>query len=155
MPAPSLGPTLLVLLLAAAGIAQAVQNLLLGAMVARGLPPIAALALNSGVGLVLLVGLNLALYGPTVVSTVTEAGRWWFVLPGLLGTLVVFALLLGYARLGATIPSATVIAGQLLAAAALDASGLSNRAAPMGATTWIGLALLLAGAALVLLPSSR
>lgn len=155
MAAPSLGPALLVLLLAAAGIAQALQNLLLGAMLARGLPPVAALALNSAVGLALLLGLNLMLYGPAMASTVTQAWRWWFLLPGLLGTLVVFALLLGYARLGATIPSATVIAGQLLAAAALDAAGLTARSAPMGPTTWLGLALLLAGALLVLLAPGR
>ena len=60
----STGTVALVLL---AGASLSLEILILSAMVARGLGQITALALNSAVGLVLLVGVNLALLGPGVV----------------------------------------------------------------------------------------
>src|SRR5258706_12745978 len=55
------------------GVALAIQNLLLSAMVARGLNHITALAVNSALGVLLLVLVNFALYGPGVAGTVPLA----------------------------------------------------------------------------------
>lgn len=131
------------------GVALAVQNLLLASMVARGLAQITALALNSIVGVVLLLALNAAWLGRGAAQATAGAWQWWFVLPGLLGTFVVFALLAGYTRVGAAAPTVALIAGQVLAAVALDAAGFTTRAAPLGALGWLGVVLFLAGAALV------
>lgn len=43
--------------------------------------------------------------GPGVVLLVAQAWRWWFILPGLLGSFAVFALLTGYTRVGAAMPT--------------------------------------------------
>lgn len=132
-----------------AGGALAVQNLLLAAMVARGLAHTTALALNSIVGVLLLLVLNAAWYGRSAVAATAFAWQWWFVLPGLLGTFVVFALLAGYTRAGAAAPTVALIAGQVLAAVALDALGLTARPAQLGALGWLGVALFIGGATLV------
>jgi bacterial/archaeal transporter family-2 protein len=143
----STGTIALVLL---AGSSLSLQNLILSAMVARGLGPITALALNSAVGLALLVGVNLALLGPGVLPLVAQAWRWWFIVPGLLGTLAVFAMLTGYTRLGAATPTIALIAGQVLTALLLDLTGLTLRPGALTPAGWAGIALFVVGAALFL-----
>jgi bacterial/archaeal transporter family-2 protein len=143
----SAGTVALVLL---AGASLSLQNLILSAMVARGLGQITALALNSAVGLVLLVGVNLALLGPGVVPLVAHAWRWWFILPGLLGTFAVFALLTGYTKVGAATPTVALIAGQVLTALVLDLAGLTVRPGALTPAGWAGIALFVVGGALFL-----
>ena len=111
----------------AAGALLPLQNLLLAAMVSRGVGPITALALNSMVGVVLLVSLDIALYGPAVLATTARNWQIWFVLPGVLGTYVVFAVLSGFTRLGATLPTICLIAGHLAASVLLDVGGSTAR----------------------------
>ncbi len=71
-------------------------------------------------------------------------------MPGLLGTLVVAASLYGYRQQGATVTVALVVAGQLTAGIAGDAMGLTGRKGGLGPETWIGAALLVGGAVLIL-----
>lgn len=135
----------------AGGVALAVQNLILAAIVARGLAFPVALLLNTLVGLVLLVAINVVLAGPALIGEIVAAWKPWFLLPGLLGTFVVFCMVSGYARAGAVAPTVGLIAGQVLASIALDAmlAGPGNRAlTPAGL---LGAALVLAGAVVVVL----
>lgn len=134
----------------AGGVTLAIQHLLLAGMVARGLAHVTALALNSIVGVLLLVAINGAWLGAPVVASTARSFQWWFVLPGVLGTFVVFALLVGYTRAGAAAPTVALIAGQVLAAVALDAFGQTASGQPLGIVGWAGIVLFVAGAALVL-----
>jgi transporter family-2 protein len=131
------------------GVTLAIQNLLLAGMVGRGLASITALALNSLVGVTLLLVINLAWHGTAVVGTVAQSWQPWFLLPGILGTFVVFAMLIGYTRAGATIPTASLITGQLLAVALID-QFRAQGPGPLGPLGWLGIALLIAGATLVI-----
>jgi bacterial/archaeal transporter family-2 protein len=131
------------------GAAIALQNLLLASMVARGLPQITALALNSIVGVALLLVLNARWYGRIAMAATAGAWQWWFLLPGLLGTFVVFAMLAGYTRVGAAAPTVALISGQVIAAVALDELGLTARSMPLGPLGWLGVLLFVLGAALV------
>lgn len=133
----------------AAGALLPLQNLLLAAMVSRGLSPITALALNSIVGVILLVALNLVLYGPTAIAATARSLQIWFVLPGVLGTCVVFAVLSGYTRLGATLPTIFLIVGQLAASVLLDVGGLTERRGGFPVSFWAGVVLFVVGAAMV------
>ena len=81
---------------------------------------------------------------------VAHAWRWWFILPGLLGTFAVFALLTGYTRLGAATPTVALIAGQVLTALLLDLAGLTLRPGALTPAGWAGIALFVVGAALFL-----
>jgi len=133
------------------GIALAIQNLLLSAIAARGLAFPLVLLLNTLVGLALLLTLNLVLTGTTFVGTVTTAWKPWFLLPGLLGTFVMFCMVFGYSRAGAAAPTVGLIAGQVLAAIALDALQIGPGSRPLSLTGAIGAALVAAGAILVVL----
>lgn len=133
----------------AAGALLPLQNLLLAAMVSRGLGSVTALAINSVVGVVLLAALNLALYGPAVLATAARNWQVWFVLPGVLGTCVVFAVLSGYTRLGATLPTICLIAGQLTASVLLDVGGFTGRRGEFPASYWAGVVLFTTGAVMV------
>ena len=132
------------------GACLAVQNLLLSAMVGRGLQHATALALNSIVGVTFLVLVNLAVFGPPVASVVARTWQWWFVLPGILGTIAVFAMLYGWTSVGAVVPTVSLIAAQLVAAALLDqfrATAATRELEPLG---WLGIALIVGGAGLAL-----
>jgi transporter family-2 protein len=132
------------------GACLAAQNLLLSAMVGRGLHHVTALALNSIVGVTFLVLVNAALFGPPVTALVVRAWQWWFVLPGILGTIAVFAMLYGWTSAGAVVPTVSLIAAQLVAAALLDqfrVTAASRELEPLG---WLGIALIIGGAGLAL-----
>lgn len=133
----------------AGGIALAIQNLVLSSIVARGLAFPLVLLLNTLVGLTLLLTLNLALAGTAFVGVVGAAWKWWFLLPGLLGTFVMFCMVFGYSTAGAAAPTIGLIAGQVLASLVLDALLIgpgSRQPAPLGI---VGAALVALGAILV------
>lgn len=132
-----------------AGMALPAQNLMLASMVGRGLAYSTALLLNSLVGLVLLVALNLLLYRGEFISSVTDTWVAWHVVPGLLGTGVVFALLLGFRGVGAVLTTVALITGQVLAATAIDHWRVASTSAQWSGLTWFGLMLFVVGAAIV------
>lgn len=143
------------LLCLVAGAALVVQNALMGAIVARGTGLTGALLCNSLVGLSLLGLVEVWRSGPAFPLRLIERAEPWFLVPGLLGTLVVAASLYGYRQQGATVTVALVVAGQLAAGIAGDAAGLTGRPGAqghgtLGPETWIGAALLVAGAVLIL-----
>jgi transporter family-2 protein len=135
----------------AAGIALAIQNLVLSNIAARGLAFPMVLLLNTLVGLALLAGINFAMTGTAFVGAVTAAWKWWFLLPGLLGTFVVFSMVFGYSVAGAAAPTVGLIAGQVLASLALDAMRIGPGSRPPGLLGVTGAALVAAGAILVVL----
>ena len=133
------------------GIALATQNLVLAAMAARGLAYLSVLLLNTLVGLGLLLALNFAVSGTAFAGAIASAWRPWFLLPGLLGTFVVFCMVFGYGRAGAAAPTVGLIAGQVLAAVALDAVRVGPTSRPLSAASVIGALLVAAGAAVFVL----
>lgn len=128
------------------GIALAVQNLILSAIAARGLAFPAVLLLNTLVGLALLLSLNLATSGTALVGNVASTWEAWFLLPGLLGTFVVFCMVFGYGRAGAAAPTIGLIAGQVLASITLDALRIGPGSRELSPASVIGAALVAAGA---------
>jgi transporter family-2 protein len=120
-------------------------------MVGRGLTHVTALALNSTIGLAFLLVVNVLALGPGVVAAVGQSWQWWYVLPGLLGTLAVFAMLFGWTAAGATLPTVTIIAAQIGSAALIDQMRIGPAARPLEPAGWVGIALLVLGAALVML----
>ena len=133
------------------GMALAIQNLILSAIAARGLAFPTVLLLNTLVGIALLLPVNFALSGTTFVSAVATAWKPWFLLPGLLGTFVMFCMVFGYSRAGAAAPTVGLIAGQVLAAVALDALQIGPGSRPLSLIGVIGAALVATGAILVVL----
>lgn len=100
----------MLLLLIAAGMGLVVQNLLMVRITESVSTILITLVINSSVGLLLLVGLLLAKNGLGAVAEVTGAARWWMLLPGLLGSLFVFAGILGYQKLGAAATISILVA---------------------------------------------
>jgi len=135
----------------AGGIVLAVQNLVLSAMAARGLAFPAVLLLNTLVGVVLLLAINAATSGAGFVGAIAATWQPWFVLPGLLGTFVVFCMVFGYTRAGAVAPTIGLIAGQVLAALALDALQVGPGSRPLSIGGLLGALMVAGGAMLVVL----
>ena len=133
------------------GVALAVQNLVLSAIAARGLAFPLVLLLNTLVGLTLLLAINVATSGTAFIGALATAWRFWFLVPGLLGTFVVFCMVYGYSKAGAAAPTVGLIAGQVLASVVLDAMHVGPGARPLSATGVLGAALVAAGAILVVL----
>ncbi|MCA0848494.1 DMT family transporter [Salipiger thiooxidans] len=133
------------LLLVVAGSALVLQNaLMLEARTVSGSVWV-ALWLNSAVGLVVLTITALATDGTEAFARLAQGRLWVFLLPGLLGTLFVFASLTGYARVGATLTISALVASQVVAGLGFDLwRGTSVAPAQIA-----GLALLVAGVALV------
>ena len=106
-----------------AGCALVAQNVVMAAMLARGLGLLFALIMNSLVGLVLLC--SVALMSDSGASLTDEA-RWlqpWFLASGLLGTVFVFASLRSYRALGAAPTIALITAAQMILGLLFDATG--------------------------------
>lgn len=139
-----------VVLALAAGAAIVVQNAIMTAMAARGLGLTGALVFNSLVGAAVLVVLEAVRSGPAFAHDFLVHARVWFVLPGLLGTLFVFASLYGYRHQGATATIVLILSAQLLAGLLLDRLGFTGGGRPLAAHRLLGIALVVAGAALVL-----
>lgn len=135
----------------AAGVVLAVQNLLLSSMAARGLAFPVVLLLNTLVGLALLLTINLATTGTAFIGAIGAEWKAWFLLPGLLGTFVVFCMVFGYSRAGAAAPTVGLIAGQVLASVVLDALQIGPGSRQPTAVSVIGAVLVTVGAALFVL----
>jgi transporter family-2 protein len=138
-----------VLLALAGGAAIAIQNTIMGAVVARGVDFTGTLIINSTIGLIVLVAIAMIRSGPAFVVDIAAHARPWFVLPGLLGTFFVFAGVFGYRHLGAATTIVLVVAAQLATGTALDAIGVTGASRPIGLQTLLGAALIVTGALLV------
>ncbi|EME9754600.1 DMT family transporter [Serratia marcescens] len=140
----------MLLLLIAAGMGLVVQNLLMVRMTESVSTILITLVINSSVGLLLLVGLLLAKNGLGAVAEVTGAARWWWMLlPGLLGSLFVFAGILGYQKLGAAATISILVASQLCMGLLVDVYRAGPAALRENLPALFGALLLVAGAYLV------
>jgi transporter family-2 protein len=122
-----------------------VQNAILLQVKAEAGSTWAALWLNTVVGLVLLSAIVLAFEGAKPFARLLSTPSWWFVAPGLLGAVFVFASLSGFARFGAGTTVGILIASQLGAAVIFD---YARGDAPEWATI-LGVMLLVSGATLI------
>ncbi|SMF44597.1 transporter family-2 protein [Pseudogulbenkiania subflava DSM 22618] len=134
-------------LLTAAGVALVMQNLLMVRMTESVSTVIITLVINSAMGLALLLGTLLARNGWAGVSETIQAIRPWVVLPGLLGSFFVFAGIVGYQSVGASVTIAVLVASQLGTGLLADAYKAQT---PPSALSLLGAALLVAGAVLIL-----
>ncbi|HBL7017109.1 TPA: DMT family transporter [Serratia marcescens] len=139
----------MLLLLIAAGMGLVVQNLLMVRITESVSTILITLVINSSVGLLLLVGLLLAKNGLGAVAEVTGSARWWMLLPGLLGSLFVFAGILGYQKLGAAATISILVASQLCMGLLADVYRAGPAALRENLPALVGALLLVAGAYLV------
>lgn len=136
-------------MLAAAGAALVIQNLLMVRITHSVSTIVITLVANSAVGLVLLVSTLLARNGVAGITEALGAARWWWLLPGLLGSYFVFAGIMGYQKVGAAATISVLVASQLLAGLAADALKAENPLSRLGLPSLLGAALLVAGAYLI------
>lgn len=136
-------------MLAAAGAALVIQNLLMVRITQSVSTIVITLVANSAVGLVLLVSTLLARNGVAGITEAFGAARWWWLLPGLLGSYFVFAGIMGYQRVGAAATISVLVASQLLAGLAADAMKAETPLSRLGLPSLLGAALLVAGAYLI------
>lgn len=144
-----MNPSLTIALLAAAGVALVVQNLLMVRITEAVSTVVITLVLNSSVGLALLLGVLLVRNGAAGIGEAVGAFRPWAVLPGLLGSFFVFAGIIGYQRVGAATTIAVLVASQLVAGLAADAFKPDAAQLRPGLFALLGVALLILGAFLV------
>lgn len=117
-----MAPILVLCVLAAAGVALAVQAPLNGAL-ARGIgTPVAAAAVSFGVGFAVLAMATLALDGPQPFRRLGDMPAWALA-GGLLGAFYVWAVIWGVPQAGVLSTFAALILGQMVAAMVLDATG--------------------------------
>jgi len=109
------------------------------------------LLLNTLVGLALLLAINLFSSGLAFVGDVATVWKTWFLVPGLLGTFVVFCMVFGYSRAGAAAPTVGLIAGQVLASLVMDALQIGPGSRQPSIAGALGAVLVAAGAILVVL----
>lgn len=137
--------TWIIALLVAAGAALVAQNLLMVQISSGASTVLIALLLNSAVGFFILLALLLGRSGLAEVGEAFGALRYWSVLPGMLGSFIVFASVFGYQRMGAATTIAVLIASQLVVGLAVD----GVRSGSAGLSSVIGAVMLLGGAWLV------
>ncbi len=132
-----------------AGLAGAAQASVSGALGKR-VGSVQAAAFGGIVAALLLVGLAvLAGRGAGIADVFRQPA--WLMISGVFGAGIVLTLAYAPPRIGTFATVALMIAGQLVAGAAIDAFGwLGNERIPVTATRVIGLLLLTAGAALTL-----
>ena len=132
-----------------AGLAGAAQASVSGALGKR-VGSVQAAAFGGIVAALLLVGLAvLAGRGSGIADVFRQPA--WLMISGVFGAGIVLTLAYAPPRIGTFATVALMIAGQLIAGAAIDAFGwLGNERIPVTATRMIGLVLLTAGAALTL-----
>ncbi len=136
-------------MLAAAGAALVIQNLLMVRITQSVSTIVITLVANSAVGLALLVSTLLARNGIAGITEALGAARWWWLVPGLLGSYFVFAGIMGYQRVGAAATISVLVASQLLAGLAADAMKADNPISRLELPSLLGAALLVAGAYLI------
>ena len=108
-----------ILLAIAGGAAIAIQNVLMAAVVGRGVGFTSTLIINSTIGLLVLAAIETIRSGPGFLLDIATHAKSWFVLPGLLGTFFVFAGVFGYRHLGAATTIVLIVAAQLAMGIAL------------------------------------
>ncbi len=141
---------LTVAILAAAGIAVVMQNLLMVRITASVSTVLVTLVINSGMGLALLLAALLLRNGISGVTEAVNAVRPWAILPGLLGSFFVFAGIMGYQRVGAAATIAVLVASQLIAGLLVDAwKADALDGSRINALSLLGVGLLVAGAVLI------
>lgn len=134
-----------VVIAAGAGAGLVLQSLVLVAVSQRvGLPT--ALLLNTLVGLALIVAVILAGDAAAMSGSVFRSWRWWFLVPGLLGTGFVAANVAAVARIGTVATASLVIAAQLGAAALADMLGAAGVSHPLTPLRLVGLVMIAGGA---------
>ncbi len=139
--------------LAIGALALVLQNLVMVKISGQFASPLIAMAVNSTVGITLLLGLVFWRHGTTGLAQIPQALGGWGLIPGLLGTLFVFSSIFGYQALGPTRAVATLVAAQLLFGFAIDL--IAQRPGIASAKTLTGIALLILGAILVLSRSNE
>jgi transporter family-2 protein len=140
-------PHLLALLVGVGLTVQVGMNMTVARVV--GTPLWAAVA-NFAVGLVALFATAMLIGSRPLPGTVGQVPLWAW-LGGMLGAAYVASVTLLGPRIGAMTMVALVITGQLVAGIAVDHFGvLGYPRIPVSATRWLGAALLLAGALLVM-----
>jgi transporter family-2 protein len=112
--------------------------------------PLWASVANFAVGLIALIATAVVLGSRPAPGTIGQVPLWaWF--GGLLGAAYVASVTLLGPRIGAMTMVALVVTGQLVAGLAVDHFGvLGYPQIPVSGTRWLGAALLLAGALLVM-----
>lgn len=133
------------ILLIAAGAALVLQNLLMVQITSGVSTVLITLLVNSAVGFFILLGLLLGRSGVAGLGEAVGALRYWSLLPGVLGSFVVFASISGYQRLGAAATISLLIASQLVVGLGVDAV----RSGGIGVSSVVGMGMLVAGAWLV------
>lgn len=140
-------PHLLALLVGVGLTVQVGMNMTVARVVGT---PLWASVANFAVGLVALLAMGLVLGSRPAPGTIGQVPLWaWF--GGFLGAAYVASMTLLGPRIGAMTMVALAITGQLAAGLAVDHFGvLGYPQIPVSATRWLGAALLLAGALLVI-----
>ncbi len=106
--------------LIAAGISIVIQNLLMVNISERASTIVIALVMNACIGLLLLLSVLIYQRGAQGVAEVGNLFRPWMLLPGILGSLFVYAGILGYQNVGATVTISTLVASQLITGLLVD-----------------------------------
>lgn len=141
--------SLTIAVLAAAGVALVVQNLLMLRITETVSTVIITLLINSCAGLVLLLGALLLRNGLGGLTEAVSAVRPWFILPGLLGSFFVFAGIVGYQKVGAATTIAVLVASQLIAGLLADACKADACFSRPSTLSVVGAVLLIVGAVLI------
>jgi len=136
-------------MLVGGGAALVAQNVLMARLSEGAASPLTALLMNSVVGVVVLASLSIARAGPSGLAEAIAGLSPWSLVPGLLGTFFVFVSLAGYRTVGA-VPTITVlVASQLLFGLFADAARAEAVEAESLVRSFVGIALLVGGALLV------
>lgn len=136
-------------LLVAAGAALVAQNLLMTKIAGTASTVLVALLMNAAVGLVLLSALLLRKSGLSGFGEIAGIFRFWFVIPGVLGTFFVFSSIIGYQNVGAAPTIAMLVASQLVFGLAWDLSRMDEITFQGAVTSAVGAGLLICGAFIV------
>lgn len=132
-------------LLVAAGAALVAQNLLMTKITGAASTVLVALLMNSAVGLVLLSALLFRKTGMSGFGEIAGIFRFWFVIPGVLGTFFVFSSIIGYQNVGAAPTIAMLVASQLVFGLAWDMARMDEITFQGVMTAVLGVGLLICG----------
>jgi bacterial/archaeal transporter family-2 protein len=108
-----------------------------------------ALLANSVVGLPVILALATQQNSSSFIS-ILENARWWYLIPGLLGTFFVAANANAYAKLGPLAAASLIITAQLVTALLADWIGLTGVKHTISVARVLGVGLMLGGCFLAL-----